>query len=180
MAGEQVAELSDESLREDAFRHLAERHLERSYRLACAILGNASEAQDATQDAFVQAWRRWSTLRDPGRFEHWFDKILVNICRNRLRRSTRWQTQDISDDLLTVRGDPYDQAVDRDLIGTALKSLSPEHRLVVALRYYRDLSVAEIADRLGVRQGTVSSRLHYAVKRLHAVIDSADAEGMHR
>ncbi len=180
MAGEQVAELSDESLREDAFRHLAERHLERSYRLACAILGNASEAQDATQDAFVQAWRRWSTLRDPGRFEHWFDKILVNICRNRLRRSTRWHTQDISDDLLTVRGDPYDQAADRDLIGTALQSLSPEHRLVVALRYYRDLSVAEIADRLGVRQGTVSSRLHYAVKRLHAVIDSADAEGMHR
>lgn len=180
MAGEEVARRSEEVLREDAFRQLAERHLERSYRLACAVLGNAAEAQDATQDAFVQAWRRWPTLRDHGKFEHWFDRILVNVCRNRLRRGAKWQMQDISDDLLTVGGDPYGQALDRDLIANALQTLSPDHRLVVALRYYRDLSVAEIADRLGIREGTVSSRLHYAVKRLHAAMDSADVEGSYR
>lgn len=176
MASEQVAELGAEGVREDAFRQLADRHLEASYRLACAILRNPAEAEDATHDAFVQAWRYWPTLRDPAKFEHWFDRILVNVCRNRLKRAARWRAQDISDDIATAGGDPYGQALDRDLLSTAIRTLSPDHQVVIALRYFHDLTVAEIADQLSVRQGTVQSRLHYAVKRLHAVLDSADAE----
>ena len=177
MAGERMAEVGVDALREHAFRQLADRHLETSYRLASAILRNRAEAEDATHDAFVQAWRSWPTLRDPAKFEHWFGRILVNVCRNRLKRAGRWHAQDLSDDIATVRGDPFGQALDRDLLVNAIGTLSPDHQVVIALRFFRDLTVAEIADQLGVRQGTVQSRLHYAVKRLSAVVDRADAEG---
>ena len=173
MQGDGIAEAAS-AARDAAFRRLAEQHLEASYRLAGAILGGPSEAQDATHDAFVQAWRKWSTLRDHARFEQWFDRILVNTCRNRLKRSGRVRTQELFDNDATVPGDPIGQALDRDVLGAALASLSPDHRLVVALRFYRDLTVEEIARLLGTRPGTVHSRLHYAMKRLHATLDEAD------
>jgi RNA polymerase sigma-70 factor (ECF subfamily) len=166
--------------RATAFSRLAEGRLDASYRLARAILHDPAEAQDATHDAYVQAWRKWSTLRDRSRFEAWFDRILVNTCRNRLQRSSRWQTKDISDELLAAGGDPYRQTHDRDLLGAALLGLSPDHRIVVALRYYLDLTAEDIAVRLGVPTGTVQSRLHYALQRLHAAIDAADAGGTTR
>jgi RNA polymerase sigma-70 factor (ECF subfamily) len=74
-------------------------------------------------------------------------------------------------------GDPFTQAHDRDLLANAIATLPPEHRIVVALRYYRDLTVEDIAGRLGIPTGTVHSRLHYALKRLHAAIDAADVKG---
>jgi RNA polymerase sigma-70 factor, ECF subfamily len=180
MVRDEIAEEGVLTTRDAAFRRLADRHLDASYRLACAILGDRAEAQDATHDAYVQAWRRWSTLRDPAKFEHWFDRILVNTCRNRLRRATRWRTQDLSEDLATAPGDPMGQALDRDVLGKAIAQLSPDHRLVVALRFYRDLTIDEIARQLETRPGTIQSRLHYAMKRLHAALDDADAKGTFR
>lgn len=177
MVGDEIAEAGVPTSRDAAFRRLADRQLEASYRLACSILGNPAEAQDATHDAFVQAWRQWSTLRDPARFEHWFDRIVVNTCRNRLKRASRWRTQDLSDDLVVAKGDPFGQALDRDLLAGAIAKLSPDHQLVVALRFYRDLTVDEIAKQVGVRPGTVHSRLHYAIKQLHRALDDAEAKG---
>jgi len=166
----------DTTARDDAFMRLADEHLDASYRLARAILRDPSEAQDATHDAFVQAWRKWSTLRDPARFEHWFDRILVNTCRNRLRASRRRAT-DISAEVAAVSGDQFGRAHNRDVLGTAIAGLSPDHQVVVALRFYRDLTIDDIAVRLGIPAGTVQSRLHYALERLHGAIDAADGKG---
>lgn len=162
--------------RNAVFVRLADEHLDRAYRLARAILRDPVEAQDATHDAFVQAWRKWETLRDHSRFEPWFDRILVNICRNRLR-STRWQATDISAEVWLATGDHAGHTEDRDVLGAAIASLSPDHQVVVALRFYRDLTVPDIASRLGVPVGTVQSRLHYALKRLHDAIEPADTKG---
>jgi RNA polymerase sigma-70 factor (ECF subfamily) len=92
-----------------------------------------------------------------------------------LKRASRWRTQDLSDDLATAKGDPFAQAVDRDQLSAAIANLSPDHQMVIGLRFYRDLTVEEIARQLGIRPGTVHSRLHYAMKRLHAALDEADA-----
>ncbi|MEA2577652.1 MAG: polymerase sigma-70 factor, subfamily [Chloroflexota bacterium] len=173
-------EADELSERGGAFLALANQHLDAAYRLARAILRDPGEAQDATHDAFVQAWRKWSTLRDPDRFEQWFDRILVNTCRNRLQSASRRRATDISAEVAYASGDPIGQADDRDVLGTAIATLSPDHQVIVALRYYRDLTVDEIASRLGIPPGTVQSRLHYALKRLHAVIDVADAKGTNR
>ena len=162
--------------RAEAFLRLADQHLDAAYRLARAILRDSTDAQDATHDAFEHAWRKWSTLRDPGRFEPWFDRILVNTCRDRLRSGRRAAT-DISVEVAITSGDPYGQAHDRDLLANAIAGLPPDHRVVVALRYYLDLPIESIASRLGIPAGTVQSRLHYALKRLHAAIDTADGKG---
>jgi RNA polymerase sigma-70 factor, ECF subfamily len=161
--------------RAQAFLRLADDHLDAAYRLARAILRESIDAQDATHDAFEQAWRKWSTLRDPARFEHWFDRILVNTCRDRLRSSRR-QAVDISAEVAIASGDQFAQAHDRDVLANAIAALSPDHRVVVALRYYRDLPVEAIASRLDIPAGTVHSRLHNALKRLRAAIDTADGK----
>ena len=176
MADSRPAQAGQPTERAQAFLRLADEHLDAAYRLARAILHDATDAQDATHDAFERAWRKWSTLRDPARFEPWFDRILVNTCRDRLR-STRRQATDISAEVAITSGDQFGQANDRDVIANAIAGLSPDHRVVVALRYYRDLPVEEIAGRLGIPAGTVQSRLHYALKHLHAAIDTADGKG---
>ncbi|HKG57615.1 MAG TPA: sigma-70 family RNA polymerase sigma factor [Candidatus Limnocylindrales bacterium] len=165
--------------REAAFLLLADEHLDRAYRLARAILREPAEAQDATHDAFVQAWRKWETLRDPGRFESWFDRILVNTCRNRLR-TRRWQATDISAEVALATGDHAASTDDRRAMADAIATLSPDHQVVVALRFYRDLTVADIATRLGIPVGTVQSRLHYALKRLRDDLAPTDTKGIDR
>ena len=157
-----------------AFRRLADSHLDAAYRLARAILRDTTDAQDATHDAFVQAWRKWSTLRDPARFDQWFDRILVNTCRNRLVRARRQQTRDISEELELATADSTRSTIERDEMGRALATLSPDQQVVIALRYYKDLPLEEIAARLGVPSGTVQSRIHYALKKLHAAIAAAE------
>lgn len=162
--------------REEAFRSLADLHMDGAYRLARVILGNSADAEDATHDAFVSAWRNWPSLRDPAQFNRWFDRILVNTCRNRLRRSARWRYQDLSPEMWSGP-DEYRQIDDRDALTAAMAGLSAEHRVVIALRFYRDLTLDEIAARLQVRPGTVKSRLHYALKRLNGHLHKADRRG---
>jgi RNA polymerase sigma-70 factor, ECF subfamily len=162
------------SARAAAFSQLTDRHLGSFYRLAAVLLGSEPEAQDAVQDAAVIAWERFASLRDPERFEAWFQRILVNRCRDRLRRRRRVRTVSLDDRLAaeTVARDVT--LVDRDALRRALDSLTADQRLVVVLRYSAGLSLAEIADRTGTRLGTVKSRLHYAREALHAAHDAAD------
>jgi RNA polymerase sigma factor (sigma-70 family) len=176
LADRQAAPISVPAQRDAAFVRLADEHLDRAYRLARAILRDPVEAQDATHDAFVQAWRKWETLRDPAKFEQWFDRILVNTCRNRMR-SNRRQATDISAEVALATGDHTGQTEDRDVLGAAIAALSPDHQVVVALRYYRDLTIDDIARRLGIPSGTVQSRLHYALRHLHDALDAADTKG---
>ena len=180
MAGTKATELERPVEPALAFERLADQHLDAAYRLARAILRDPAEAQDATHDAFVQAWRKWSTLRDPDRFEAWFDRILVNTCRNRLRSFNRRQARDISDEVRLATDDPFAGSHDRDAIELALAELTPDHVVVVALRYYRDLTIEDIGVRLGIPAGTVQSRLHYALRRLREVIDDVERKGMTR
>ena len=131
--------------RASLFRTLVERDLNASYRLARAILGDAAAAEDAVHDAFVTAWLKLATLRDAERLEPWFHRILVNTCRDRLRRTTRWPAVDIAERPDACVGDATADVDDRDTVGRAIAGLSPDHRIVLALRYYRDLTVDDIA-----------------------------------
>jgi len=166
--------------RSEAFRHIAQRHLGGGYRLARAILGDAHEAEDATHDAFLAAWRKWDTLRDVSRFEPWFDRILVNTCRNRLRTRRRHPVHDLSRELERVGAAGIDRTEDRELVGRALATLNPDQRIVVVLRYYRDLGLDEIAERLDIPPGTVRSRLHYALEALHGAVEPSPAREKRR
>lgn len=158
-----------------AFRRLTATRLASFYRLSTVILGNRLEAEDATHDAAVRAWERWDSLRDPGRFDAWFQRILVNECRDRLRRRLRrpvsvpfpaeYATESVADD--------NDVAGERGALAQAVAELEPDQRIVVVLHFYLGLSAEQIAERTGTRAGTVRSRLHYALRALRAARDAA-------
>lgn len=153
-----------------AFAALVDEHLGAAYRLAGVILRDPVEAEDATHDAVVAAWRSYRSLRDPARFDAWFQRILVNGCRDRLRHRSRSRVVEL--DVRRTHGadDPLGAVEDRVVLDRAFEALSPEHRLVVVLRFYADLTVEQVAERLGVPTGTVKSRLHHAVERLHGAL----------
>lgn len=172
MAGGTAAPRTGPETRASAFHRLTSQHLDASYRLARAIVHDPADAEDATQDALVRAWRKWPTLRDQSLFEHWFTRILVNTCRDHLRRRAVRPTADAAQLVgIPAPDDPLAATHERDSMAAAMALLSPEQRIVVALRFYRDLPVDEIARRLGIPSGTVQSRLHYALKRLNELID---------
>jgi RNA polymerase sigma-70 factor (ECF subfamily) len=169
-------QLSLRASRRGAFEQLTQLRLDRAYRLAATILDGDEEAQDAVHDAAVQAWTRWATLRDQTRFDAWFDRIVVNACRDRLRRGVI-RSRKVAELTLPSEADPADRADLDDALRQAVSTLSVDHKIVVVLRFLEDLRVEEIAARTGLRKGTVKSRLHYALRELRAAYDAARRSG---
>jgi len=155
----------------EAFMELAKGALPGAYRLAAHILSSPAEAEDAVQEALVLAWRGWPRLRAADRFGAWFDRILVNACYERLRGRKRRRSEVLTPETEGRPADPFGATIARDAVGRALHALTPEQRIVVVLRYWRDLSIEEIAERVRVPSGTVRSRLHYAMRTLRSEIE---------
>ncbi len=155
------------------FVRLVQPELAGAYRLAGLLLRDATEAEDATQDALEKAWQAWPKLRQADRFGAWFDRIVVNVCHDRLRRRRGVKIMELDEEIATQPRyeDPFRQALARDEVGRLVRTLSPDHQIVVALRFWRDLTVEEIADRMQVSPGTVKSRLHYAMRALRKELD---------
>jgi RNA polymerase sigma-70 factor (ECF subfamily) len=173
--------------RERSFRRLLDAHLDRTYGLAMVILGDRSDAEDATHDAIEKAWRGFAGLRSVDRFESWFHRILINVCRDRMRARRPLLT--LPDDgslgsrqpLPSRERDLALRTAERDALERALATLGDDQRVCIALRYFMDLEIDEIAARLGARPGTVKSRLHRAIAHLRAAYDAAariDPEGV--
>jgi RNA polymerase sigma-70 factor (ECF subfamily) len=157
----------------DTFAALTRRDVDRAFRLAWAILGNDEDAQDATQDALTAAWQQRRSLRDPDKLEAWLSRILINKCRDRLRSRGRSRDRVRSIELVALPAvaDGSHTTADRDELGRALESLNPDQRIVVILRFWADLTVDAIADRLGVPPGTVKSRLHHSLNALRSTLE---------
>jgi RNA polymerase sigma factor (sigma-70 family) len=144
-----------------------------AYRLARAILLDDGEAEDAVQEASLAAWRRQGSLRDPARFDVWVDRILVNQCRDQLRRRKRSVQLAPPPVGFEAVAAPLETGTDAEL-DQALAALDADHRVVVVMRYWQDRTVEDIADRLGIPPGTVKSRLHNALKRLRSNLEAQD------
>lgn len=146
-----------------------------AYRLAGYLLGDATEAQDAVQDALVKAWQRWPSLRDPEAFGPWFDRIVVNVCRDRMRRHRTLRMVELDTAGEVESADTFASMQLGDEVAGAVARLGPDHRIVIALRFWRDLSLEQVAETLDLPVGTVKSRLHYALAALRT-----ELKGMER
>lgn len=163
--------------RRDALARRIEQSIDRGYRLARAILADDREAEDALQDACLAAWRRGDSLRDLDRFQPWFERILINGCRDRLRGRQRQRVRTIALQAAwraDGEGLAFDPASPDGELDQAFDRLDPDHRIVVLLRYWQDLTVEDIAERLGVPAGTVKSRLHYALRTMRTTLEVSD------
>jgi RNA polymerase sigma-70 factor (ECF subfamily) len=157
----------------NAFEALSDRCLDDSYRLAAVVLRDPTEAQDAVHDAVLLGWRKFGSLRDPERFDAWFWRIVLNLCRDRLRARRRGQVREaaLGAEIELGRRDDFGLVAQRDALSAAFPKLDPDLQVVVALRFYKDLQLEAMSDLLGIPVGTVKSRLHTGLKRLRAELE---------
>jgi len=161
-----------------AFDLLVRTRLDRSFRFACAVLGNEADAADAVQDAYVTAWRELPRLRDPDRFDAWLGRIVLNSCRQGVRR--RGRVRELSLDMVdpdAATGSRQSEpggVGERDALARAIDRLPVEQRAILALHHLEDRPVGEIAARLGIPTGTVKWRLHAARRALERALAIED------
>jgi RNA polymerase sigma factor (sigma-70 family) len=156
----------------DAFTSAVSGSIDQLYATAYLVLRDRNAAEDAVQDGLLHAWRAMPALRDASRFDPWLRRIVIRAAIDLARRTRP---------TLTLAFDPIDPArsadalATRDLLSRAFARLSPIHRATLVLRFYGELSVPEIARTLELREGTVKSRLHHAVKAMRLAIGEIDA-----
>ena len=152
-----------------------------AFRTAYLITGDASEAEDAAQEAFVKAYRALGRFRSGAPFRPWLLAVVANEARNRRRAAARRANLALRAAGEATPGNvssPEATAVTAErraeLLG-ALEALREEDRLVIGYRYFLGLSEAEMAATLGCARGTVKSRLSRAIGRLRERMVQNDA-----
>lgn len=164
---------------QDAFAAIATDAADRLYAVAFRILRDPELARDAAQQALLNAWRDLRTLRDPDRLDPWLYRLVVRACYAEARQRRRTIGLTSLAVIRSVHEQPIAQVDDHDQLERGFRRLSPEQRTVVVLHYYLDLPLTEVAGIMGIPDGTVRSRLHYAISALRAALeaDGRSAQG---
>ena len=157
----------------DAFRSLVEPHLAVALGASTILTGSAADGADAVQEALLSAWRGLDSLREPDAFPAWFRRHVIRAASrtNRTRHRSRVVELDLS---LPAAVDDLDRVVQGRTLGRAFDRLDDADRLLLTLHHIWDLPIAESAEILRVPEGTVKSRVHYAMQRLRAGFDAED------
>jgi RNA polymerase sigma-70 factor (ECF subfamily) len=174
------SELVERARRGDtrAYEQIVHAHQGIAFRTAYLVAGNATDAEEATQEGFLKAYRALGRFRRGAPFRPWLLEIVANEARNRRRSAGRRAALELRVATSVPPGDaaPSPEGAllageRRDALLAALATLREEERLVIACRYFLDLSEAETAATLAIRRGTVKSRLSRALDRLRAEVD---------
>ncbi|NIL87468.1 ECF RNA polymerase sigma factor SigE [Rhodococcus fascians] len=186
LSGTAVFDATGENSTMPSWDELVREHGDRVYRLAYRLSGNAQDAEDLTQDTFIRVFRSLSNYQ-PGTFEGWLHRITTNLFLDMVRRRSRIRMEALPEDYDRVPSDRpnpeqiyHDARLDPDL-QSALDSLAPEFRAAIVLCDIEGLSYEEIGATLGVKLGTVRSRIHrgrHALReylRVHGKVDSGHA-----
>lgn len=159
----------------DAFGALVEQYRDNVYRLAYRMCGNAYDADEAAQEAFVAAWRALPNFRGDAKFSTWLYRLTTNAAIDVMRREKRHQTvgdgekMELADDADSPQ-ETVERTEQQEAVQKALATLSEEYREVLLLRYMEELDYAEIADVLQLPSGTVKSRINRAKAALKAAL----------
>jgi RNA polymerase sigma-70 factor (ECF subfamily) len=159
-------------------RVLYDEHAGALWRYVLRLTGDAARAEDVVQETLLRAWRHQPDGLHPsaqanGSAERSPRAWLFTVARNLIideRRSARFRNETQTSDVESVADhagpDEVDGALDKLLLGTAMRDLSEDHRAVITRAYYQGWSLAQVAADLQIAEGTVKSRLHYAVRAL--------------
>lgn len=159
---------------ETAWGDLMHYHHEPAFRLAYLMLGDAAEAEDVAQEAFIRAYLKLETFDSQRPFRPWILSITANLARNRKRgigrywhALRRWQNEK---EVRNPAINPVTKRTEAELLWQAVARLKPKGQEVVYLRYFLGMSEIETAETLAIPPGTVKSRLHRALKQLRRII----------
>ena len=159
----------------EAFGALVEQYRDNVYRLAYRMCGNAYDADEAAQEAFVAAWRALPNFRGDAKFSTWLYRLTTNAAIDVMRREKRHQTVgdgemiEVADDADSPQ-ETVERTEQQEAVQEALATLSEEYREVLLLRYMEELDYAEIAEVLQLPSGTVKSRINRAKAALKAAL----------
>jgi RNA polymerase sigma-70 factor (ECF subfamily) len=162
-----------------AYAELVRRHQDVAFRTAMLITQDATDAEDAAQEAFVRAWRALPRFRPGHPVRPWLLTIVANEARNRRRSAGRREhlaLRAARSEVAVAAASPEGALLageDRSALLLALAGLGERDRLVLGCRFLLDLDEAETAAALDVRRGTVKSRTSRALARLRAVLEEA-------
>lgn len=162
----------------EAFGSLAAARVDRLFAIAVRILHDQQDAEDAVQSALVDAWRDLPALRETSRFDAWLYRLLIRAC---YEQSGQRQRSAAGVTFLKIEphtGDSAAVVADRDQLERAFHRLPIDQRAVVVLRHYWALPLIDVAEALGIPEGTARSRLHYALRTLRAAIEADDRQAV--
>ena len=149
----------------DAFLELIDNNTDRMYKTAWAILGNEADAADAIQETILDCYEKLNTLRHPEYFTTWLTRILINNCLS-IRR--QYRTDSLPEQMPEIPvEDQYEEGGFEELIS----DVDEKYRLILTLYYADELSVAEIADLLEMKENTVKTRLARGREQVRRYLD---------
>ncbi len=174
-----LAVTRDDATVEDRVADLFDRHYLGLCRLACLLLGDAAQAEDVVQEAFLRTFSGWWRLRDPDKAERYVRRSVVNLCRSRFRHRDAEHRGNAAvalqegrtEGLASRTSDDQDTVV---VVLEAVRNLPPRQRMSIVLRYYLDLPEAEVAVLMGCSTGTVKSQVAKAKQTLAVALGDND------
>jgi RNA polymerase sigma-70 factor (sigma-E family) len=149
------------------------RHSPAAGRLAYLLTGDATLAEDLTQEAFVRAFGRFRDLRRPESFEWYLRRTIVNLTRSHFRKQ-RTEREFLARQPSGPHAEPSADHSERDAMWRTLQLLPPKQRTALVLRFYEDLGNAEVADAMGCPIGTAKSLIHRGLERLRTEVTEHD------
>lgn len=167
----------------EAFLKLLEGRLNVLYRIAYSYFKNSDKASDAVQDAILLAYKNIGSLKDTEKFNSWITTILVNRCRDILRRENRIEYEELQDEVIDISKyqfiqsrpkDEYSRVEERLDMINLLQKLDYKYSEVIRLKYLGDYTIEEISKILDIPQGTVKSRLNFGIKKLKDMMEVND------
>lgn len=167
----------------NAFRQLVERHSPVVFRIAWRITGDEALAEDAVQEAFVNAWRRLDRFRGDARFGTWMHRITVNAALGLVRKRTRRREENLEDNEMDAvmntqsAKDPQpDQVMQQHDLGeatrVAMAGLSDMERGAFLLRHFEEMSIREIGQAMDMNEGAVKQALFRAVRKMRVTLET--------
>lgn len=172
-----------------AFGELVNRYYEMVYAISYGVLENREQSRDVTQEVFLKVYNTIRAFKGDSKFKTWLYRVVMNAAIDQTRKKKPVYSLDevregeedgkpidIPDEKAKPRDEIYQQEL-KILFSKALEELSPEHRAVLVLREWQDMSYEEISETLGIQLGTVMSRLHYAKKKLAEIMEAKYPKG---
>jgi RNA polymerase sigma-70 factor (ECF subfamily) len=156
----------------EAFGELAAGEVNRLNAIARLVLRDPDLAEEAVQEALVRCWRQLPKLRDVASFDGWLYRILIRAAQDEVNRRRRFQVAVQSTSAEPSVADRSRDIADRDQLESGFKRLSVHHRAVVVLHHYVGLPMPQVAEALGIPEGTAKSRYHYAMAALRAALEA--------
>lgn len=158
---------------EEAFVELYQRYSQRMLRYFYRMLGgNEEKSQDFLQELFMKLIEKSHLYNPERKFSTWLFTLATNMCKNEYRSLEVRKIMTVKDDMSGVSDyaqsieEYLDQRQFQDSLHDALQELSPHHKQVFVLRYQQDLSIKEISEIVDCAEGTIKSRIFYALRKL--------------